>query len=747
MNKTIDHHLVELALGKVGNMRFEQFSLVFFSSLLGIDFVPLGGMHDGGAEGFVDTSIFEDSTTRKFVQVSTQETHRQKIRNTVKRLIEFGRKPKLLLYITNRIIPHIDKEQELLSDELELRVSIRDLKYIATHINDSSQTIQAFNTYLSAELNFLRSIGGSSIIGSSTNGLPARTLCVFLGQEVNRRCGNSSLLNTVTDTLILWSLEGTNPDKMIFLNKEEILEKIEDTLPSAKDFIRGNIDFRLKELTNKHNTDDRKINHHTKENNYCLPFETRQIVEQENIEDVVLKLTVSEQFGEKISQMIEDPNETSILEKVVNTCHRTLEITFEKQGLEMAYFVMGDEPEDYVSPSISSNIDIAIEDLNYFGEEEIRIKEISLNILRDTFYHSSSQEREYLEKLSRTYTLMFLLKNDAKIVEYFQNMTSDFVLYVGADLFIRALSEHYLSSDDKMTFNMFKILNAGGSKLILTDKTLDEIWSHLKVTDLMFKNEISPMEPHVTLDIARHIDRILIRSYFYARLGEGNMGKKPNGWRSYLGQFCEYRKLHSNLGRESLKEYLCTLFDLDFESTETLEADIDNRELDALTDKIKSVKFFNNHSDPKNELLARNDALQVLRIYQKRKESGETKRRGPYGYHTWWLTNESAVRKATGYLVEKHSSFYMMRPEFLLNFISLAPNSKAVKESFANVFPTLLGVKLSNRMDPKIFKSVMKDCKEAFGVDDARVKVKMAEFSDRLKGSFFKKYENRFNDI
>ena len=42
-------------------------------------------------------------------------------------------------------------------------------------------------------------------------------MCVFLGQELERRRGNADILEAVTDSLILWALEGTNPDNGIFL--------------------------------------------------------------------------------------------------------------------------------------------------------------------------------------------------------------------------------------------------------------------------------------------------------------------------------------------------------------------------------------------------------------------------------------------------------------------------------------------------------------------------------------------------
>ncbi len=254
------------------------------------------------------------------------------------------------------------------------------------------------------------------------------------------------------------------------------------------------------------------------------------------------------------------------------------------------------------------------------------------------------------------------------------------------------------------------------------------------------------IEQHLDFTFARHIDRILIRAYLYARLERDPNRRRPPGWRSYIENFCGYADLHVTRGKEALRDYLCEKFGLVFESEEEMMKGVDQAELTSLTEQvIRSRRRFGKAKD-KEEILARNDALHVLRTYARRRELGERNRSNPYGYRTWWLTQETSVRKATGQAVAKHGALYMMRPEFLLNFIALSPSDENVRKSFAGVFPTLLGVKLSNRMKEEVFKSVMAGVKEAFAVDEARARVKLAELSNQLKGDFYKKYEMQFSD-
>ncbi len=71
--------------------------------------------------------------------------------------------------------------------------------------------------------------------------------------------GNASILISITDGLIFWSLEATDPEKRILFSRDEILAKIEGAIPTARKFIRGKIDERLKLLRSKGNPQGRQI--------------------------------------------------------------------------------------------------------------------------------------------------------------------------------------------------------------------------------------------------------------------------------------------------------------------------------------------------------------------------------------------------------------------------------------------------------------------------------------------------------
>lgn len=739
--QTIDHRLVDIALERVGGVDFENFVQSFFSAVLGTHYVPLGGIHDGGADGLVASSIFEDNDQTRFLQASVTPDTKTKVRQTLKRLREFGRNPKSLVYCTSKSAGPIDVLENDLSEELDCRVTIRDAQYFTHQINNSPQTIQAFSSYLAPSVSFLSDTGSAALIQSSEK-LPARTLCVFVGQELERRRGQTHLLEAVTDSLIIWALEGTDPEKKIFRNKDEIERRVVDAMPSAKSFFKGVLESRLDELRTK-SGEGRRINYHKKEGGFCLPFETRELVKSENIEDESLRIDVSDVFRKRAEQEIVDQSDNrKLVELAVQVCHAAIHKTFLGQGLELSLF-LSDETDENEPPSIESYIDEALEENGLKGEEAFAVSNAALSILRQTFFRSSRKERIYLGKLSRTYVLMFLLKNEPRIVEYLRSMSSHFVLYVGSDILVRSLSEHLLRKEDQLTKNALNTVRTAGSKLVLTDKSLDEVWHHLKVSHYEYINNFREIDSFMNFDLAKQINKILLRSYFYAKL-ENKDASKQNAitWNRYISQFCTAKDLGRSSSRDELREYLINEFKMEFESSEDMEAGLDLSERDVLTEKILKVRGNSENEEGAEKTLSQNAATTVLRIYKQRKTNGERAGANPFGYKTWWMTQQTRIRNATGELVSTNGSKYMLRPEFILHFLTMMPSTSDLKGSYNEVFPSILGVRLGNRMDEKAFRTVIRKAKEVFDqMDDSRARVVLSNETAKLQSDFLKKYD------
>lgn len=731
MRDRIPQQYVQIALDSAEGFPFERFANAFYGALVGASYVPLGGVKDGGADGR-DGTLYEDhKRSGAYFQASVVPDAEAKIRQTVKRLREFGREPKTLTYITSRTVRYSDRVEQALTDELDVTIIIRDADYIALHINDDIATVAAFNEHLRHYTDYLRQAGQSSLLSPSKY-VRSPAVFVFLSNEVERRQGDATLVDSVTDALALWALEGTDPDKGILRTTDEALALIVAELPSVEPLLAPRLRPRLLAMSKKGYPDGRAVNWHRNKDAFCLPYETRKRIEEENAADAMLRLHMLKSLDSRLRDAPPEGLDDAGIRKAAEVALRTLQLAFEREGLEFSSFLHEEDPGE--PPTITDGLRDALAEAGLTGRHGQAVGAGAFAMLKGVLYDSREDERAYLHRLSRTYALLFTLNTEPRLLEFFQEMTGDFRLYVGADQLIRALSEHYLADGDQPTRNTLLMASRLGAKLILTEPALDEVVHHLRVCDTEHEKHVEVIEHRLDYEFASQAPDILLRAYLYARLNPNLGRRQPKNWPGFVQQFCAYKDLRRNKAYEDLRQYLQATFSLSYESDKDLQALVDPDEVDALATKLADAKR------NKNPILARHDALLALAVYGRRKRRGETSRVTAFGWGTWWLTGETTILRFTRDLVREHNGGYVMRPDFLLNFLTLAPSARAARESFAKVFPSMLGIRLSRRMSRDSFDKLMDKVTEAENLDDARRMVEMSNLSNKLKSDLHHRF-------
>jgi hypothetical protein len=731
--------LVAEALAQIEGFPFERFVNDLMSALLGSDFVPLGGTRDGGADG-----ILEDGKGR-YIQASVREDVKNKIRKTVERLREFGRSPKQLVYVSSQEVRFPDVLEEDLTNELDVTIRIRDASYIESHINDSPSTIAAYMNHLQVfNLDLVRA-SREAVISQSPH-VKDPSVFVFLSQEAAENKGSQSLMNDVVDSLILWALEGTDPDRSIFMSEDEVLEKILETLPSVDSLVRSRLPKRLNALSSKGSGGSRRVRAHRKEGLYCLPFETRQGLAIDIAEDSSIRREVAASIRNRIENapQVDPPLDEMEIESTVQVSLRALQFSFERQGIAvmgaLAPSLSSDEREAEASDGepeqspvyVTDHLAEALDEMRLDGAHRLRIADASLASLRGVLFDSTTSERIYLRKLSKTYTLLFTLSLDPRLINYFQQMTGHFYLYVGSDQIVRAMSEVYLSPSDQVVTNTLKLASQAGAQLVLTEPALMEAMHNLRTSDLEYKNTFGKVSDSAPYHVVRNSPKILVRAYMYAKMGLGSA--RPSNWQSFVNQFCDYGDLHAAAAFDSLRRYFQAEYGFEFRTSSELASLVDGEALQSLSESLVS-------KTDKLEVLADNDALMSLAVYGHRRKRHETSRISVFGYSTWWLTQESRILRHTRELInENNGAGYIMRPEFLLNFLTLAPSASEARDAFRDIFPSLLGVNLSRRMPEKSFRSLLDRITEAGEMSEARRAAKLSQMADKLKGDFVRTY-------
>ncbi|MDX8390208.1 MAG: hypothetical protein R8M38_06930 [Mariprofundaceae bacterium] len=387
----VNTKLAQVALDHCEGFPFEQFANDFLASIDGTGFVPVGGTSDGGADGIYDEGLFSTDKKGAFYQISTEKNHRAKIKKTVDRLVEFGRSPQRIIYVTSQVIGTYDSEEEHLSDKHNVFIRIRDAKWVLSHLNNCEATKKAYYTHLARYTDFLRDLDKGQSLRVSQN-ISHPSVYVFLQQQVENKEQDKHLTKAVADSLILWALNKTDPDAGKLITREKIRESINTNLPWAKNIIGSMINDRLKVLARKGGHGGKKINHHTKDDKFCLPFETRQLIATEKANDESLRLDVTNEITSSDLLSDYEPEEKSLIAKL---CLNVMQDFFEKEGLNCSRFLNEDEAvdngKDYLIENTVSDRVVGILSESALNEEkQHEFNPILCELSRRLFYQSTS---------------------------------------------------------------------------------------------------------------------------------------------------------------------------------------------------------------------------------------------------------------------------------------------------------------------------------------------------------------------
>jgi hypothetical protein len=730
MTDHVADEAVAASLGRVDGDTFERFANEFLSAVLGSTFVPVGGRKDGGADGHLQSVLMDARRPKSFIQVSTDSNSKAKLFKTVRRLREVGRDPQMLLYVTSRSLTNSEQLAYDWGAELGVAIQIRDQAYIRAHINHSVHSRAAWRNHLARFVRELIDEKYTSLARESAHVAHPEVL-VFLEHAVASR-GDKRLDAAVLDALILWALEGTDPDKGIRLTKDQILAAAASIVPNTISILAAQMDERLEYLRTKREG-ERNINWHRADNSYVLPYDTRKSLDQDAVADLALLSECREALTSRVRALSPEGSTDSLVEGAVDLTMRVLAEVTEFEGLKFANYISGqdgDDPFHYVTDAIRSAVGRV--QLEEAASDEL--SDLVLSTVSGVVYDADAREKRWLDSLVRSYSILFALQCDPKVVKYFEEMQGSFHLYVGTDLLIRGMSERFLKPESQGTRNLLEALRTAGSRLVLTEPVLEEVISHLRATDLEFQNYVERSQEHVTPVLAANASRILIRSYLYARLrGVGG----ARNWPAYINQYCEYRDLHRPQGRDQVRRYLMGMYGLTYESREQLMQGVSQYDLSQLTADLEPLKS--------NIELAENDALMVLAVYGRRKLKEEDLVT-EFGYKTWWVTGgeRGVIESSRPYVEREGGARFYMRPEFLLHYLMMSPSAAQGRRAFRDLLPSVAGVRLSRRVDERSFRALMERVKDWSDLEPARRQVKIAALTNSLMSQRRRQYRVDF---
>jgi hypothetical protein len=706
----IDKDAFEYAIQKIDDgFIFENFAVSFLSSTLGYEFIPVGGTKDKGVDGY--QHIFHRKGKEKIIyQLSTQLTYSDKIEDTILKLQQNNIEFDAIYYVTNRKLNNTDTLIETLYEKYMIQVRVFDIRWFVSNSNNNESSIRAYHSYVETYLHEFSKPGKSQVIANLDSD---SRLYVFLSQQFDVKTEDFKLDDLLADTLIIYALEGTNPDKEILMDKEQIKLAIKKYIKFDPQLLDSKIDERLISLSTK----PRRIKYHTAKNGYCLPFETRLIIEERNIKDEILLNTFFEQTKSQIQKFFSDLSvNVKDIQRLITDIFNKI---YEKQGLEFSNFVLNGDNKSNIEQDLSTVIGNVVDSSSVVLHNKEKVKTAIHLSIREIIYNGTEEQHRFLKSLSNTYLMMFMLKWEPKVSTYFETLASKLNVFVDNSIIVPALSEHYLEESNKRHWNLLKKASESGIKMYINESLLDELVSHFQKINNVYYKDFKDNEEYYLFDDYEllFIDEVLIRAYFYAKK------------RAFVKTFDDFLNNFVDPNLKFLKDeliiYLKDVFNIIYISNESWDIKIDPDEKEKLTSKLEEKKI-----RPKAE----SDAEMILAIYHLRNKNNESSDSGIFGYKTWWLSKDTstfwAVEEVLG---KKYPISCYIRPDFIYNYIALKPSTRKVQEAYGEIFPTMLGVNLSYHMPKEVSETVRQKIKEFHDKPIVRIKQILKNLGEKLK--------------
>lgn len=249
---------------------------------------------------------------------------------------------------------------------------------------------------------------------------------------------------------------------------------------------------------------------------------------------------------------------------------------------------------------------------------------------------------------------------------------------------------------------------------------INELVGHFRKAITVYEEEYKKDEEIYLGDEMQtlYISEIMIRAYFYAKR-EGLVPDFP----SFIDTFLNPNLVNADA---NLIEWLRHEFGIQFVSDSSLGITIDSNEASQLVEELKIRK--------KNEQKAKNDANLVLTIFKLRSVGNEMGSESIFGYRTWWLSKDTLTQRTVNDVFgDKYSIGCYIRPDFLYNYIALAPTKGEVDAAYSELFPNLLGINLGSSLPKEVMDIIHSRIKEHGTKNPARVKAILRDMGEKLK--------------
>ncbi|MEZ4666832.1 MAG: hypothetical protein R3E39_02735 [Anaerolineae bacterium] len=466
MTKEINTQAIPFVLSQIRNGAiFEQFAKSYVAATQdSLVFIPIGGNKDSGMDGLEYVWTAKNRLKKSIYQFSIEKDGKAKIYKTLLRLSESVPDYKRLYYVTNQTV----KDQNTLIDDAYetygVQLTIYDKEWFGVHTNKSPKTIavfrqmedQYFHIYQRSTTNFAKFDSKDPRI------------YIYLRQQIEnkqRDYGGDEEIHLdeiLMDSLILFALEGTDPNQNIMRSPDEVTSRILEITDLNATWVVELLPRRLAALSTK----PRRIKFHRQTNEYCLPYETRLEITERNLVDEALL----DHFIQSVSVLLDEKlSVENVKLQSINPVDIVLDIIhaiFHKQGLEFSQFITNQTSGVLIDQFLNDIIKEKISDAGITPKNRDAVHYVLLETFREIVYRGDEKQKEFLFRLSNTYNMLFLLQIEPTLARYFEHVAGELRVYVDSSILIPAMAEYYLAPQNQRYTNLLRNARDAGITIL-----------------------------------------------------------------------------------------------------------------------------------------------------------------------------------------------------------------------------------------------------------------------------------------
>ncbi|MGB6028830.1 MAG: hypothetical protein WBG22_03655 [Rhodanobacter sp.] len=709
----IDRPRLTLALEQIKSDNwsdFEQYASAFFVS----EFPNLRTMASPSGDDGRDAEIFSPiGAPHIALQYSVTPKWREKVRQTVKRLKETGRLPRLLIYATNQVIGAAadDLKAELvLVDSVTLDVRDRNYFLERYHQDAAREEISAelARKYVDPLLE------KNGIIQRKAQALTPgenRAALVFLELQWADDTRDKGLTKTAFDALVRSALRDTDLDHRMYLH--EIYSAVATNLPEHHvDYVTNEVDKALRRL------EKGVVRSYPKEGTYCLTHEAKERLKGRLTE---LQVADDELSWEIANTITLEAGDQSLLAHSPLEAQQAARATIERFLMERGEIFVAAIDSGLLTTGSTESIRTLIRHtaseqltavLPAAGQDASSIDAL-IRAVERLIAAPSERVSAYLRGLSDAYTLRAFLRQTPDVQEAVRKMFSIGEVWLDTSVMLPLFAEGVMGGSDRAFQKLIASARTANLALKVTPGVVEEIERHMNRARLCADTAPSAWHGSVpyllSVFVSRGYDPKLFGQWIDRFRGDSRPTDDIADYvREHFGIHCMDIGPDAQRAAQELRFEVLNAWQLIH---------------------IERRKKFNDSNDIAIRM-AQHDADNYLGVIQRRQIDGE----GALGYTSWWLTLDqkafTLIDRISKNLIGRRQS-PVMSADFLANYLAVGPLRGKV--TGANAIPLSLDATIMEGISAELFELARKIRNESAGEPEYLIRRKVRDGLDEAK--------------